>query len=197
MGRQPSEADQRLLKRVGGTCRQMSVAPSSRDAARGYALLRLLVAYLGEKHAAGWWQTSCLDETGRQYLEMNFPRSALAAGVHAAGAAAQRLHDERIGRSRVFHLFRLPYRFEDRIHEHLLSTDQAALWALIRERETAMTELRKLVDTTLDAPEGPVQVGLESDIDSDRGVREVAKHYLSGVEKGRLCLPYFTVKATK
>lgn len=167
------------------------------DVLHSYALLRLLVAYLGEKHSAGWWQTSCLDKTGRKYLELNFPRSAVSAGVHAAGAAAQRLHDERIGKLRVFHLFRLPYRFEDRIHTHLLHADQDGLWAHIPDRETAIAKLRSLAGSTLDAPEGPVHVGREKDIDSVRSVQEVAKHYLSALEKGRLCLPYFTVKAAK
>jgi hypothetical protein len=165
--------------------------------AESYARVRLLVCYLGEKHAAGWWQTACLAATGRQFLEINFPRSALCAGVHAATAAAQRIHDERIGRTGVFHLFRLPYRFEDRIHSFLLNEDQVSLWQLIADKDTALAQLRPFVDATLDAPEGPVQVGTEADIDGPRGVSEIAKHYLSGLENGRLCLPYFTLKGRK
>ena len=172
----------------------MTAASSTVAIAHRYALLRLLVSYIGEKHGAGWWQTSCLDETGRQFMEMNFPRSALNAGVHAAGGAAQRIHDERIGRSRVYHLFRLPYAIEDRIHEWFLNGEQANLWAAIKDRPTALAGIRAMVDTTLAAPEGPVQVGSETDIGSERGLKEVAKHYLSAAETGKLCLPYFLVK---
>ncbi len=164
------------------------------DVAHDYAKLRLLVCYLGEKHAAGWWQTSCLDETGRQYMEMNFPRSALAAAVHAAGAAAQRLHDDRIGRSRVYHLFRLPYVFEDRIQGHVLNGNHEALWDCIKDRETALAGLRGLAHGSLEAPEGPVQVGRAKDIGNETSIQELAKHYLSALESGRLCLPYFLVR---
>ncbi len=62
---------------------------------------------------------------------------------------------------------------------------------MIANRETALETLRGLIDTALDAPEGPVQVGVESDITAARGVAETAKHYLSAFESGRVSLPYF------
>lgn len=163
---------------------------------QNFAVLRLLVSYLGEAHMAGWWQTSCLDETGRQYLEMNFPRSALSAGVHTAGAAAQRVHDDRIGKARVFHLFRLPYRFEDHIHAWLLNSDQDALWSRITDKDVAKANLRELSGRAVQAPEGPVKVGSEEDIDSLHAVQTLASYYLASLDQGRgsLSLPYFTAK---
>ncbi len=73
-----------------------------------YAKLRALVAYLGESASPKWWDTAYLNDVGKKYLIINFPRTSLAAGVNGAGLAAKRLHDERIGRTRVYHLFRFP-----------------------------------------------------------------------------------------
>jgi hypothetical protein len=159
-----------------------------------YGNLRALVAYLGEKHCAGWWDTSYLDGTGRRYLELNFPRSATAAGVAAAGTAAKRLHDSRIGRSRVYHLFRFPYEIEERVHSELLHTDQEELWSQLKDKPTALDGLRSLAESTLDAPEGPVQVGTQRHIMIPKGVAELARHYLSAFERGIVCLPYFSAE---
>jgi hypothetical protein len=159
-----------------------------------YGQLRALVAYLGEKHAFSWWDTVYLDPTGRRYLELNFPRSAAVAGVAAAGAAAKRLHDSRIGRSRVFHLFRFPYEVEERVHSELLQSDQENLWSKLKDKATAIEALRSLAESTLDAPEGPVQVGTQRHIPTPKGVSELARHYLSAFEQGIVCLPYFSAE---
>jgi hypothetical protein len=159
-----------------------------------YVRLRTLVAYLGEKQQLGWWDTSYLNPTGRKYLEINFPRSALAAGVAAAGSAAKRLHDARIGRSRVYHLFRLPFQVEQRVHGRFMRADAQLLWDTLQGADKALRELRGLAEATLEAPEGPVQVGTERHILSERGVSELAKHYLSAFTRRRVCLPYFTAE---
>ncbi len=156
-----------------------------------YARLRTLVAYLGEKAQLRWWDTGYLGETGRAFLSINFPRSTLAAGVSAAGSAAKRLHDERIGRSRVFHLFRLPFEIETQVQEAILRADQGTLWALIPSREAALSVLGSLAGATLVAPEGPVCVGEERHILTPDGVGESARHYLSAFSRGVVCLPYF------
>ena len=63
--------------------------------------LRTLVGFLGEKSQCNWWDTSFLSSTGLQFLEINFPRSAFAAGVSSVTEAAKRLHDEFIGKGNV------------------------------------------------------------------------------------------------
>jgi hypothetical protein len=76
-----------------------------------YALLRLriAVAYLGEKEQFAWWSTRFLGSTGRRFLEFIYPRSAFAAAVTSASEAAKTFHDFRIGKGRIYHLFRLPH----------------------------------------------------------------------------------------
>lgn len=161
---------------------------------QAYARLRLLVAYLGEKPQDGWWDTSYLNPTGKEFLELNFPRSALSAGVSAATSAGKKLHDERIGKSRVYHLFRLPFEIEVKVQECILTSDQADQWALIESRQKALDELARIADRTLDAPEGPVCVGEEKNILGAHGNKEIARHYSSAFGRGVKCLPYFTAE---
>ena len=69
--------------------------------------LRIVVGYLGEKAQSGWWDTAFLNTTGFRFLGLIYPRTAVSACVTAASEAACRAHDERIGKGRVAHLFRL------------------------------------------------------------------------------------------
>jgi len=159
---------------------------------KNYILLRAVVAFLGEKDQSNWWNTSFLGKTGRKYLEFNFPRNPVAAGISGAATAAKKLHDDRIGKSRVFHLFRLPYEIEESLHTFLFDLDQNILWKKITDNETALGACEELAGSKIDAPEGPVQVGQVKHILKEGSVAEIAKHYLSAFEKGYVTLPYFS-----
>src|SRR5262245_611851 len=87
------------------------------------ALLRALIAFLGEKDQFAWWDCSFLCATGRKYLAITHPRSHIATGVMAACEAARRIHDNRIGKGRVYHLFRLPNATEQKLQRHALAGD--------------------------------------------------------------------------
>src|SRR5262245_51587114 len=89
------------------------------------AVVRALVAFLGEKDQFGWWDCSFLGSTGRKYLAITFPRSYIAAGVMAACEAARRVHDARIGKGRVYHLFRLRHATERRLQQHTQTHDNS------------------------------------------------------------------------
>ncbi|MGA2226201.1 MAG: BrxE family protein [Syntrophobacteraceae bacterium] len=155
--------------------------------------LRTLVAYLGEKDQFNWWDTNFLSITGQRFLKVNFPRSAFSAGVHSVTEAAKQLHDSRIGRGRVFHLFRLPAETEEKLHNLLLNSDPATLPSYLGPKEQAFMELRKMSDSTLDAPEGPVQVGTGKNILSEFAIGEMAKHYYAAFNSGKQTFPYFTL----
>jgi len=64
-----------------------------------FALLRLLVGYLGEKPQFGLWDTNFLSKTSIQFLEITFPRSYLSAGCVSVSQAARRVHDQLIGKN--------------------------------------------------------------------------------------------------
>ncbi len=157
--------------------------------------LRVLVGFLGEKHESKWWDTSCLDSTGQQFLQIAFPRSALSAGVNSVTEAARKLHDSRIGATGVYHLFRLPVGMEESLHRALLEMDAPGLRELkelISDRDTALARLRELGQDLVTAPEGPVQIGTEKTLFWKTSVEELAKHYYDAFTHDRQVLPYFS-----
>jgi len=158
------------------------------------AQIRVLVAFLGEKQQCSWWETSFLRDTGLHYLRFNFPRTAFLAGVTSVSEAARKLHDERVGKGMVYHLFRLPFNIEERIHEILRDMNEDTSRKLITNKENALKLLEGFIDSTVDAPEGPVQIGTTSIIISEFSVREMAKHYANAFQEEKKTFPYFSDK---
>ena len=156
--------------------------------------LRVLVGYLGEKDQFNWWDTSFLGKTGQKFLEINFPRSAFSAGVHSVTEAAKQLHDRRIGRGRVVHLFRLPATVEEKVHLELLNAAPAEFFAGIETKDNALGILQQLAVSTIDAPEGPVQVGTLKRLLSSFTIEEMAKHYVDAFSAGKQTFPYLTME---
>lgn len=158
---------------------------------RQLATLRMLVGYLGEKSQSGWWDTAFLSSTGLRYSEINFPRSSVAAASVSVTEAARKLHDSRIGKGGVFHLFRLPPVIEESVHYEMLHADPGRAKALIQSREAALEALGRMAVERLTAPEGPVQVGTVKTILYPRSLEELAKHYLDAFLHDRKTFPYF------
>jgi len=154
-------------------------------------MLRALVGFLGEKPQYGWWDSNFLSETGLRFLDVIFPRSAFAAGVNSVTEAAKRLHDSRIGKGRVYHLFRLPSRFEHIIHEDLLNFDQSKLLPDLETKEAALGKLQTFASSDFEAPEGPIQIGTSEDLTKPLSVKKLAKYYGDAFEVGKRTFPYF------
>ena len=154
--------------------------------------LRTIVGYLGEKDQYDWWDTNFLSPTGLQFLSINFPRSSFSAGVNSVTTAAMRLHDERIGKGGVYHLFRLPSAVEETIHGELLQMDPAEIKEMISNKDTALKSIEILLSTKATVPEGPVQVGRLKNIMTRFAVSELAMHYYDAFKNGKHCFPYFT-----
>ncbi len=154
--------------------------------------LRCLVSFLGEKDAHGWWNTSFLGATGQRYLAFNFPRSSVSAGVNAVTQAACQLHDERIGRGRVFHLFRLPAGMEEEIHSSLLRSEVAErLIESIPDVAAATRNLEELASGRADTSQGPVAIGTQADILKKSTLAKLAACYLNAFRNGTRVFPYF------
>ena len=156
-----------------------------------FIILRVLIGFLGEKNQFGWWDTNFLNRTGLQFLEINFPRTAFAAGCNAVIEAAKRLHDERIGKGGVYHLFRLPTGIEEDLHRALLSAEQNQFLKYIDSKDTALKGLKGLVPNAVGAPEGPVQVGTLKNMLKASAVKELAVHYYDAFRNNKMCFPYF------
>lgn len=154
--------------------------------------LRTIIGFLGEKPQFGWWDTNFLSETGLQFLTINFPRSAFAAGCNSVSEAAKRLHDERIGKGGVYHLFRLPTFNEESIHKQLIAMDSKTLIPFLKDKETALNKLESYISSSVNAPDGPVQIGTSKDIFSNFAIEGLAVHYWEAFSKGKKCFPYFT-----
>jgi hypothetical protein len=154
-----------------------------------YDRLRWLVAILGSKMNAAWWDCSFMDETGIKFLANSFPRSAEGAAFHATTEAAQRVHDAALGRIGCYHLFRLPLTIEDRLLEVRESNGN------LPTKNDALAELASMADSAVNAPDGPVQIGIEKKILTETALRELAAHYYSAFSKGTRCYPYFSAEA--
>jgi hypothetical protein len=156
-----------------------------------FALLRLVVGYLGQHKLSGWWDCDFLDTTGLRFLETVFPRTARAAALRSTTEAACIVHDKALGRVGNYHLFRLPPALEDRLENHIDEIDWTESGMQIESRESAMAALKRLADAVVKAPSGPVQVGLERRIMTPTAIHEMAAHYHSAFQDGIRCFPYF------
>jgi hypothetical protein len=156
-----------------------------------FAVLRLLVGYLGQHKLSGWWDCDLLDPTGLRFLETVFPRTFRAAALRSTTEAASFVHDKALGRIGNFHLFRLPPALEDRLEHHIDKADLTEAGKQIGSREAALYALRSLADAVVKAPEGPVQVGVEHRILTSTAIQEMAAHYHSAFQQGIRCFPYF------
>jgi hypothetical protein len=153
---------------------------------RKLSRLTWLVAFLGSKSNANWWDCSLMDGTGLEFLKNVFPRSAAEAAFRATTEAAQRAHDLALGRMGCYHLFRFPLPVEEQLSKFPLTH-----LGLISQRG-ALTELAGLADASINAPEGPVQVGVARRILTPNAVNELAAHYHSAFSRGIRCYPYFS-----
>ena len=118
----------------------MADKAESTEATMELALLRALVAALGERTTPPWWRTQFLTDVGLRALARVFPRTAPSAAVSSTTIAAQADHDKRIGVGRRFHLFRLPQDLE-RFLSAALSEDQLR----IRVAELVRDEFGRLL----------------------------------------------------
>lgn len=156
--------------------------------------LRAFVGYLGEKSQHSWWDTNFLSETGRQFLSINFPRSSFSAGVNSVSTAARRLHDERIGKGGVYHLFRLPIAIEENLHGMLLDFNVDVIIPDLSDTNAAMDRLEQFMGNGVSAPAGPVQIGTMKNILNNFSIQELAAHYLDAFNNKKQCFPYFSAE---
>jgi len=156
------------------------------------AKLRILVGYLGETDQCDWWRTSFLSPTGMRYLEFNFPRTVLSAGINSVSHAAKELHDRRIGRNGVFHLFRLPHAIEQDLHLLLAGDFKDELNEMIQGRDRAMKALAELAEGEKLQSKGPTRISAIGQMTHRFSLRKLAACYLWAFESGKQTFPYFT-----
>jgi hypothetical protein len=156
-----------------------------------FAAVRMAVAFLGQAGSSDWWSSSFLTPNGLAFAQYNFPRAAGYAALNATAAAAKRLHDERIGKRRCVHLFRLALADEVLIQRTLQHKGRDLLDSMPRRREDALRMLEAEGQEVISVDAGPVQIGTIMDAFTEAGLRELAKHYFAAFRQEVLCLPYF------
>jgi hypothetical protein len=153
------------------------------------AKMRVAVSYLGEKEQQAWWGSSFYSRGSSAFLSPLFPRSELLAQCRGASSAALRVHDERIGVGKVFHLFRLPEEMERGIHENLC---QASLVAearqMIEDEKTAFAYLSSF-GVTKTMP-GPVREGTLAELGKPSLWSSMASHYAFAIRNQMQVFPY-------
>jgi len=160
---------------------------------RDYLRLRLIVGYLGERENFNWWPSEFFSGSSRQFLEPAFPKTYPLAQYHGVLEAARRLHDDRIGKGQVLHLFRLPEEFEHNLHNLMLQKLPAEdLLRELKDKATALQSLAELAGSSVTKVEGPVSAGKRIDANERRTIQKIAAIYLGGFKAGVRTYPYLT-----
>jgi len=125
------------------------------------------------------------------YRELQFPRAPGYASLNATTAAAKRLHDERIGKRRCAHLFRLALADEVSIQRAIQLNGRVFLEPAFQRREDALGALEAESREVISVDAGPVQIGSLDDAFTELGLSELAKHYFAAFRQEIQSLPYF------
>ena len=164
-------------------------------AAQSALRLRALVLVLGETTSPPWWRTDLLSSTGRHFCQRLFPRSAVAAAMHACGRAACGVHDHAIGARGVFHLFRLPELLEREI-QHQLTGSTATLdelASLLGTHTEMLARLEQMSATSKSVHTGPKKIASVDDLSAPETYSRMASIYLSAFRSNNRVFPYAEV----
>jgi hypothetical protein len=155
--------------------------------------LRLAVGLLGEQEQSAWWPSRFLGRHAPAFLNPIFGGKTRMAQYHGVTEAACRIHDERIGVGRVFHLFRLPETIEQRMsHAFQEGSLPEDVTGCFESTETAERVLAGFAKGPAAVKPGPVRLGGADTINSPDGVAVVAATYRAAFDAGIKCYPYFT-----
>src|SRR5712691_339692 len=155
--------------------------------------IRLAVGLLGEQGQSAWWPSGFLGRHAQAFLNPVFGSKTRMAQYHGVTEAACRIHDERIGVGRVFHLYRLPETIEQEmaaaLQEGSLPEDVTRCFDSTEWAESVLADLAK---GPVAAKPGPVRLGGTDMINSPDGVALLAATYRAAFHSGAECYPYLT-----
>jgi hypothetical protein len=163
------------------------------DHSQQIVALRLAVGLLGEQEQSTWWPSGFLGRHAQAFLNPIFASKTRMAQYHGVTEAACRVHDERIGVGRVFHLYRLPETIEQRISDAFQEESLPEnVTHCFESSEAAESVLAGLAKEPAEAKPGPVRLGGADMINSPEGVALLAATYRAAFHAGIKCYPYFT-----
>ena len=154
--------------------------------------LRLAVGFFGEKEQQNWWPSLWLTAYASAFLSPIYGERLDAALYHGLVEAARRVHDERIGVGRVFHLFRLPEGLERRLHEAVVQDNACQDLIDLTESTTAEHSLAELAPDSKEVNPGPMRAGNVSDLRGRKWIGRLAAFYRGAFEASQQTFPYFS-----
>lgn len=160
--------------------------------AEDLALLRAVVAFLGERDQCAWWQSAFFGAGSSAFLTPVFERTRVLVQCAGAGQAAAIVHDDRIGVGEVHHLFRLPEDMERDI-QRALQHDAICkqIDTLVADPAGALHFLNTLAKGRLTEGVGPTRTGSSRDMRRTATWATVAGLYALGFQKRVEVFPYF------
>mgnify|MGYP005664203645 FL=1 len=153
--------------------------------------LRIAVCILGEKADPKWWNSNWFSTSADSFLKPVFGNEFGIAIYHGSVEASKRVHDERIGVGRVFHLFRLPEEMELKINSIVLGENCAPIKELT-EPEQATNFIEDLSLDNSFSEIGPIRVGSFKDLIGKKWIKQLASNYKSAFENSKQTFPYYT-----
>lgn len=151
--------------------------------------LRMSVAFLGESDTSPWWSSSFASSASEAFMLPIFGLRTPHARYQGLVEAARRVHDDRIGVGRVYHLFRLPDHEERRAFE-IAQTNMSVLGD-VASPNAALALLADLSSQEAKPKEGPTLIASKAAIGSQDWIGEVASLYRLAFAKSAQCFPYF------
>jgi hypothetical protein len=133
--------------------------------------LRLAIGFLGEQERSAWWSSHFLGRHAHAFLSPIFGSKIKMAQYHGVTEAACRVHDEKIGVGRVFHLYRLPETTEHQMSSAFQEeTFPDEVMHCFESLESAESFLGGLAQGAPAVKSGPVRLGSPDLINTSAGV---------------------------
>jgi len=154
--------------------------------------LRFAVGFFGENEQHNWCPSLWMTKNASAFLSPIYGDRLDTARYHGVVEAARRVHDERIGVGRAFHLFRLPEGLERRLHEIVARDGACKELSDLTEASTAEGALAQLAPDAKDASPGPVRAGDISDLNGREWIGSLAAYYRAAFKESQETFPYFS-----
>jgi hypothetical protein len=155
---------------------------------REIAQVRFAVAFLGESHCAGWWESRFFGPESAPFLCHVFGQNLRVSQFLGSVEAARQHHDRLTGLGPIFHLFRLPEIVEQDLYDYISSSQLD----IPENRDGARNMLVKIARTTPSAAIGPVRIGTPSMVADPVILSRMATIYLCSFDTGQFSFPYFS-----
>ena len=159
------------------------------------AKFRLLVGFMGERNQSGWWDSSFLAESSEAFLRPIFPRTFFQAQYRGVCESAKYIHDERIGRGRNYHLYRMPDAIEKLTEQVIHDSDFfTQLKSMLISKEAALEEIKVSSTQNTESLKGPILVGDYNPKDLEKILKITLGHYLRSFSDGSQCFPFMRLE---